>query len=65
VVSSSVYNERTVCNVAGKYINGALLLVDGGEWLSKPRNISKEQLRQFGRAVEQRSRATTLPNSKL
>ncbi|XP_024356925.1 peroxisomal 2,4-dienoyl-CoA reductase [(3E)-enoyl-CoA-producing] isoform X1 [Physcomitrium patens] len=51
---------------SGKYINGAVLPVDGGSWLAKPRYISKEQLRQFGRAVEQRSRSKTqLPNSKL
>lgn len=49
----------------GKYINGALLVVDGGEWLSKPRLVSKEQLRQFGRVVEQRSRTVNLPTSKL
>lgn len=49
----------------GKYINGALLMVDGGQWLSKPRLISKGHLQEFGRAVEQRSRTTNLPNSKL
>ncbi|KAG0599579.1 hypothetical protein M758_12G162900 [Ceratodon purpureus] len=49
----------------GKYINGAVLPVDGGQWLSKPRHISKEQLRQFSRVVEQRSRTVKLPNSKL
>lgn len=48
----------------GKYINGATLQVDGGSWLLKPRLVSKEQLRQFGRAVEQRSRSK-IPNSKL
>lgn len=49
----------------GKYINGSILPVDGGSWLSKPRFISKEQLRQFGRAVEERSRSAHLPKSKL
>lgn len=49
----------------GKYINGATLPVDGGSWLTKPRFVSKEELRQFGRAVEQRSRTAKLPASKL
>lgn len=49
----------------GKYINGAIFPVDGGSWLSKPRLISKEQLREFGRAVEQRSRTANVPKSKL
>lgn len=49
----------------GKYVNGHVLVVDGGSWLAKPRPISKGQLRQFGRAIEQRSRTTKLPSSKL
>ncbi|KAA8537230.1 hypothetical protein F0562_029714 [Nyssa sinensis] len=52
---------------AGKYINGATLVVDGGSWLFKPRHLSKEAVKQFSRAVEKRSRDTPvgIPKSKL
>uniref|UniRef100_A0A1D1ZAZ1 2,4-dienoyl-CoA reductase [(3E)-enoyl-CoA-producing] n=1 Tax=Anthurium amnicola TaxID=1678845 RepID=A0A1D1ZAZ1_9ARAE len=52
---------------AGKYINGTTLVVDGGFWLSRPRHIPKEEVKQLSRAVERRSRKAPLgiPNSKL
>ncbi|KAL6514042.1 hypothetical protein OROMI_022689 [Orobanche minor] len=52
---------------AGKYINGAIMPVDGGMWLSKPRHLTKDAVRQVSRAVEERSRAAPagVPNSKL
>ncbi|KAK4439553.1 Peroxisomal 2,4-dienoyl-CoA reductase [Sesamum alatum] len=52
---------------AGKYINGTSLIVDGGLWLSAPRYLPKDAVKQFSRAVEKRSRATPvgLPTSKL
>lgn len=52
---------------AGKYINGATLVLDGGLWLSHPRHIPKEAVKQLSRTVEKRSRETPtgLPNSKL
>lgn len=52
---------------AGKYINGTTLTVDGGLWLSKPRHLSKEAVKQLSRAVERRSRKILVgvPKSKL
>jgi peroxisomal 2,4-dienoyl-CoA reductase len=50
---------------AGKYINGATLVVDGGQWLWKPRWISKEQLRAIGRIVEKRSREPQSPSTAM
>ncbi|KAL0443135.1 UNVERIFIED_CONTAM: Peroxisomal 2,4-dienoyl-CoA reductase [Sesamum latifolium] len=52
---------------AGKYINGTILIVDGGLWLSTPRNLPKDAVKQFSRAVEKRSRTSPagLPTSKL
>ncbi|XP_062162676.1 peroxisomal 2,4-dienoyl-CoA reductase [(3E)-enoyl-CoA-producing]-like [Alnus glutinosa] len=52
---------------AGKYINGTTLVVDGGQWLSQPRYLPKEAVKQVSRAVERRSRATPtgVPKSKL
>ncbi|KAG8386645.1 hypothetical protein BUALT_Bualt03G0170200 [Buddleja alternifolia] len=52
---------------AGKFINGTTLTVDGGAWLSRPRRITKDAVKQFSRTVEQKSRAAPvgLPTSKL
>ncbi|KAH0455166.1 hypothetical protein IEQ34_015198 [Dendrobium chrysotoxum] len=52
---------------AGKYINGTTIIVDGGHWLSRPRHIPKEEVKQISRIVEQRSRASpaSLASSKL
>ncbi|KAL3627121.1 hypothetical protein CASFOL_028484 [Castilleja foliolosa] len=52
---------------AGKYVNGAVMPVDGGMWLSKPRYLPKDAVRQVSRAVEKRSRAAPagVPTSKL
>ncbi|KAF3450018.1 hypothetical protein FNV43_RR06097 [Rhamnella rubrinervis] len=52
---------------AGKYINGATLVVDGGDWLEKPLRLPKEAVKQLSRAVEQRSRnePVGIPKSKL
>ncbi|XP_010260588.1 PREDICTED: peroxisomal 2,4-dienoyl-CoA reductase [Nelumbo nucifera] len=52
---------------AGKYINGTTLIVDGGLWLSRPRHIPKEAVKQLSRVVERRSRDAPagLPTSKL
>lgn len=49
---------------AGKYVNGATIIVDGGHWLSRPRHIPKEEVKQLSRIVEQKSRAS-LVSSKL
>ncbi|KAJ9673079.1 hypothetical protein PVL29_026386 [Vitis rotundifolia] len=52
---------------AGKYINGTTLVVDGGLWLSRPRHLPKEAVKQLSRAVEKRSRGVPVgvPKSKL
>ncbi|KAK6133158.1 hypothetical protein DH2020_033096 [Rehmannia glutinosa] len=52
---------------AGKYINGSILPVDGGLWLSKPRHMAKDEVKQFSRTAEKRSRAAPsgVPTSKL
>ncbi|CAN6450765.1 unnamed protein product [Victoria cruziana] len=52
---------------AGKFVNGTTLVVDGGLWLSRPRHIPKEAVKELSRAVELRSRTspTGLPTSKL
>ena len=55
--------------ISGAYINGEILVVDGGDWLAKPRRMSKEHLREIGRAIETRSRMAQpgrgTPKSKL
>lgn len=50
---------------AGKYINGTTMVVDGGLWLSSPRHLPKEAVKQISWAVEMRSRDTGIPSSKL
>ncbi|PQQ12267.1 peroxisomal 2 4-dienoyl-CoA reductase [Prunus yedoensis var. nudiflora] len=52
---------------AGKYINGTTLVVDGGDWLSKPSHLPKEAVKKLSRAVERRSRdkPVGIPKSKL
>ncbi|GLT71641.1 hypothetical protein SLA2020_436430 [Shorea laevis] len=52
---------------AGKYVNGTTLIVDGGLWLSRPRHLPKEVIKQLSRAVEKRSREKPVgvPTSKL
>ncbi|XP_059666716.1 peroxisomal 2,4-dienoyl-CoA reductase [(3E)-enoyl-CoA-producing]-like [Cornus florida] len=52
---------------AGKYINGTTMIVDGGLWLSRPRHLPKEAVKQLSRAVEKKSRDAPVgvPTSKL
>ncbi|KAM7269435.1 hypothetical protein ACFE04_024932 [Oxalis oulophora] len=52
---------------AGKYVNGTVLVVDGGLWVSRPRHLQKEAVKQLSRAVEKRSRdkPVGLPKAKL
>ncbi|KAK3010146.1 hypothetical protein RJ639_011803 [Escallonia herrerae] len=52
---------------AGKYVNGTTLIVDGGLWVSRPRHLPKEAVKQLSRTVESRSRAAPVgvPTSKL
>ncbi|KAJ6764519.1 PEROXISOMAL 24-DIENOYL-COA REDUCTASE [Salix koriyanagi] len=56
-----------IASDAGKYINGTTLVVDGGEWLSKPRHFPKDAVKQLSRVVEKRSRHAPVgvPQSKL
>ncbi|XP_062115706.1 peroxisomal 2,4-dienoyl-CoA reductase [(3E)-enoyl-CoA-producing]-like [Humulus lupulus] len=51
---------------AGRHINGANMVVDGGQWLSRPPHLPKEAVKKLSRAVEKRSRAAPLlPRSKI
>ncbi|WVZ03754.1 hypothetical protein V8G54_024560 [Vigna mungo] len=52
---------------AGKFINGDVVIVDGGLWLSRPRHLAKEAVKQVSRSVEKRSRNAPVgvPKSKL
>ncbi|XP_021741266.1 peroxisomal 2,4-dienoyl-CoA reductase-like [Chenopodium quinoa] len=52
---------------AGKYVNGSTLPVDGGLWLSRPRHLPKDAVKELSRVVEKKSRSapTGLPKSKL
>ncbi|GMJ13801.1 short-chain dehydrogenase-reductase B [Hibiscus trionum] len=52
---------------AGKYVNGTTLVVDGGLWLSRPRHLPKEEVKQMSRGIEKRSRdkPVGVPTSKL
>ncbi|CAA2974930.1 3-phosphoglycerate kinase [Olea europaea subsp. europaea] len=51
----------------GKYINGTTIIVDGGLWLSHPRHLAKDAVKDLSRTVEKRSRATPIgiPTSKM
>ncbi|XP_073100679.1 peroxisomal 2,4-dienoyl-CoA reductase [(3E)-enoyl-CoA-producing] [Elaeis guineensis] len=52
---------------AGKYVNGTTMVVDGGFWLSHPRHIPKEEVKELSRVVEKKSRTSRVgaPTSKL
>ncbi|KAK8971015.1 Peroxisomal 2,4-dienoyl-CoA reductase [Platanthera guangdongensis] len=52
---------------AGKFVNGATIVVDGGIWLCRPRRIPKEEVKRISRTVEKNSRESSaaLANSKL
>ncbi|KAI4333283.1 hypothetical protein L6164_018114 [Bauhinia variegata] len=52
---------------AGKFVNGTTMIVDGGLWLSRPRDLPKDSVKQLSRVVEKRSRDSPvgLPKSKM
>ncbi|KAE9592816.1 hypothetical protein Lal_00029126 [Lupinus albus] len=52
---------------AGKFVNGDTLIIDGGLWLSQPRYMSKEAVKQVSRSIEKKSRVAPfdVPKSKL
>ncbi|XP_074572230.1 peroxisomal 2,4-dienoyl-CoA reductase [(3E)-enoyl-CoA-producing] [Curcuma longa] len=52
---------------AGKFVNGTTMIVDGGHWLSQPRYIAKEDVKNLSRVVEKKSRKSPvgIPSSKL
>ncbi|CAH9083802.1 unnamed protein product [Cuscuta europaea] len=45
-----------LASCAGKYVNGTTLIVDGGLWVSQPRRLPKDVVKQLSRSVEKRSR---------
>ncbi|KAG5598132.1 hypothetical protein H5410_039364 [Solanum commersonii] len=51
----------------GKYINGTIMPVDGGLWLSRPRHLPKDAVKELSRTVEKKSRNAPVgvPPSKL
>ncbi|MED6159933.1 hypothetical protein PIB30_046832 [Stylosanthes scabra] len=69
IAMAAVYlvSDAVVQFFVAKYVNGDTLVVDGGLWLSRPRHLPKEAVRQVSRAVEKRSRnaAIGVPKSKL
>ncbi|KAI3844862.1 hypothetical protein MKX03_035873 [Papaver bracteatum] len=47
-----------------KHINGAILVVDGGDWFNRAPHVSREAVKKMSRTVEKRSRANaTAPES--
>lgn len=56
-----------IFHFAGKYVNGTTLVVDGGYWLSHPRHIPKEEVKELSKAVEKKVRTSGvgIPSSKL
>ncbi|CAN4103795.1 unnamed protein product [Withania somnifera] len=55
---------------AGKYINGTNIVVDGGFWLSTPRDLPKDAVKELSRTIEKKSRKAPvgvppIPPSKL
>jgi len=45
------------CDGSGSYVSGAVLVVDGAEWLYKPPMVPKEMVAELSRKVEAKSRA--------
>lgn len=60
-------NLSIIINFAGKFINGTVIIADGGLWLSRPRHLPKDAVKQLSRSVEKRSRDAPVgvPRSKL
>ncbi|XVF46029.1 hypothetical protein PTKIN_Ptkin02bG0255300 [Pterospermum kingtungense] len=53
---------------AGKFVNGTIMVVDGGQWLSQPRLVSRDAVKQLSRREENKSSRISpagLPKSKL
>ncbi|KAK9818709.1 hypothetical protein WJX74_000456 [Apatococcus lobatus] len=47
-----------LCSSAARYVTGATLVVDGGEWMYRPPLIPREAVSQASRGLESKSRAT-------
>lgn len=65
-----VWHDMTWCSslfLEGKYVNGTTLIVDGGLWLSHPRYLHKDAVKELSRTVEKKSRDAPVgvPSSKL
>ncbi|PWA48289.1 Glucose/ribitol dehydrogenase [Artemisia annua] len=48
---------------AGNYVNRTTLIVDGGQWSSRPSHMAKDEVKMISRLVEKCTRAA--PSSKL
>ena len=54
-----------VSSKAARNITGDTIVVDGGAWLWRPPAASREQVEQFSRGAEAKSRKIGLPQAKL
>ncbi|KAI3906207.1 hypothetical protein MKW92_001617 [Papaver armeniacum] len=46
---------------AAKHINGAIFVVDGGDWFNRAPDVSREAVKEMSRTVEKRSRSNAPP----
>jgi len=45
-----------LCSVAGSFVTGDILVVDGGQWLYKPPMVPREMVSELSKKVEKKSR---------
>lgn len=52
-------------SMAGNYITGHTVVVDGGQWLHSEAQLPREMVASRSRAIETQSRGVGLPQSKV